>query len=550
MPRPVKVDLGAAEEDLGALHRRFGRTVLLIYLGAAAVAIGLLVAAAVTDMSHEEQTARDTLLLDTETRSHHFGRELGLLAGELRRLGLRSEINLLDENMAPEESLFRLSHEKSAFFNVGVAIIDRDGTVLWSLPAPFLPVGKSLAGEPWFGAVKNARDVEIVPVSPELESDSLIYLVAPVIRNGRFSGALVGGIDVAEGGELTAETSYAKNILAVLTTRDGTVVYPAKPPDFSALPEWRGLISDYANEPFVHTVVLGNRHVVAGAPIPSGELIFASVIEEDRLDAPAHSRLRLRLAVGAGTALVPLALLVYVLRRLLRRFGVAQEAAARGARLKLLGEAANLIAHEVKNSLNGISMGLELVTQKKPGSERSLSALKSELARLSSFTTKLLTFSKGVVPRPKPLDLGAFVAKVVALYEEQAAEVKVGLVMLSPAEPIWVEADSALVHVVVSNLVGNALDSLSLRESGQITIALAREGGAAALRVQDDGPGVTASLRAKLFEPFVTGKPSGVGIGLALSRKIARAHDGELVLEPTAVGACFLFTLPIAEGRT
>jgi signal transduction histidine kinase len=69
------------------------------------------------------------------------------------------------------------------------------------------------------------------------------------------------------------------------------------------------------------------------------------------------------------------------------------------------------------------------------------------------------------------------------------------------------------------------------------------------LRAADDGPGVSAAVRAKLFEPFVTGKPSGVGIGLALSRKIARAHGGDLVLEPSARGASFLFTLPIAQGR-
>src|SRR5262249_3310389 len=205
-------------------------------------------------------------------------------------------------------------------------------------------------------------------------------------RNGRFSGALVGGIDLAEGGELAAETSYAKNILAILATRDGTVVYPAKPPDFSASPEWRGLISDYPNESFVHTVYLASRPVVAAARIPWGELAFAGVIGEGRLDAPAHARLRLRLAVGAGTALVPLALLVYFLRRLLRRFGAAQEAAARGARLKLLGEAANLIAHEIKNSLNGLSMGLELVTQKRPGSGRAVTPPRSEPPAPSRFT--------------------------------------------------------------------------------------------------------------------------------------------------------------------
>jgi len=430
-----------------------------------------------------------------------------------------------------------------------VAIVDRDGTVLWSLPAGFLPPGRTLAHESWFAAVQGAGDVQIVPVSPELESDSLIYLVAPVIRTGRFSGALVGGIDLAVGGELAAETSYAKNILAVLTTREGSVIYPAKPPDFSLTPVWRDLFTAFGAEPFVRTIVLGPRRVVASDPVPAVELVFATVIDEAKLDAPAHNRFWLRLTIGAGTALVPLALLILFLRRTLARFGVAQEVAARGERLKLLGEAANLIAHEIKNSLNGLQMGLDVVTQKKPGSERAVAALKSELGRLSSFTTKLLTFSKGVVPRPKPLDLGAFIAKVAALYEEQAAESQITLAVNLPETPLFVDADSALVHVVVSNLVGNSLDALSGPQAGRIAITLERSGAIAALRVTDDGPGVAPSIRAKLFEPFVTGKPSGVGIGLALSRKIARAHGGDLVLEASAPGASFLFTLPIAEGR-
>jgi signal transduction histidine kinase len=67
------------------------------------------------------------------------------------------------------------------------------------------------------------------------------------------------------------------------------------------------------------------------------------------------------------------------------------------------------------------------------------------------------------------------------------------------------------------------------------------------VRVSDNGPGVPAELRARLFEPFVTGKPSGVGIGLALSRRIALAHGGDLALEPGGAGASFLLTLPAEE---
>ena len=539
----VPIGAGGAR-DAAALHRRLARTVVLIYLGAAAVAIGLLVAGGLTDMQHDQSTARDTLLLDTETRASHFGRELGLLAGELRRLGLRSEVNLLDENLAPEESLLRLSHEKSTFFNVGVAIVDRDGDVLWSLPSGFLPSGRKLTGEPWFAVVQNALDVQIVPISPLGVGDALIYLVAPVIRNGKFSGALVGGIDLAVGGELAAETSYAKNVLSILATRDGTVVYPARPPELSGSSAWHDLFASSAGEAFVRTITDDRRRVVAGDPVPSSDLVFTSVIDESRLDAPSVTRLWLRLSVGAGTALVPLVLLVVVLRRTLTTFGARQEAAARDERLKLIGEAANLIAHEIKNSLNGLQVGLDLVMRKQPGSERAVSALKSELVRLSSFTTKLLTFSKGVVPRPKPLDLAAFVTRVVSVYEEQATESKVALTVTVPEAPVRVHADAALVHVVVSNLIGNAIDALAVAPSGHVRISLEQRGDLAVLRAADDGPGVAAAVRAKLFEPFVTGKPSGVGIGLALSRKIARAHGGDLVLEPSATGASFLFTLP------
>jgi len=62
--------------------------------------------------------------------------------------------------------------------------------------------------------------------------------------------------------------------------------------------------------------------------------------------------------------------------------------------------------------------------------------------------------------------------------------------------------------------------------------------------VRDNGPGIPEPLRARLFEPFVTGKPNGVGIGLALSRRIARAHGGDLELEAPGPGASFLLTLP------
>jgi len=82
----------------------------------------------------------------------------------------------------------------------------------------------------------------------------------------------------------------------------------------------------------------------------------------------------------------------------------------------MLGEAVNLIAHEVKNSLNGLRVGLDLILQAdrlalETRHRQAVSGLRTEMERLSTFTTELLSFSKGVVPRPVPLDLVEFSAR-------------------------------------------------------------------------------------------------------------------------------------------
>jgi hypothetical protein len=184
-----------AARDVASAHRRFARAAIGIYLCAAGLTVGLLVAALVTDLSHEQETMRSMLLGETTLRAQYFSSYLGLLENELRRLGFRSEVNLLDQNMEPERSLLELSHNNSAFFNVGVAIIAADGTVAWSEPRTFLVPGQSVAHDDWFDAVRRSGTVRIEPAQPEQEGVSLVYVASPVVRNGRFSGVLLGAIE-------------------------------------------------------------------------------------------------------------------------------------------------------------------------------------------------------------------------------------------------------------------------------------------------------------------------------------------------------------------
>jgi signal transduction histidine kinase len=175
-----------------------------------------------------------------------------------------------------------------------------------------------------------------------------------------------------------------------------------------------------------------------------------------------------------------------------------------------------------------------------------LHALRSEVQRLTDFTTELLIFSKGLDPRPVKLDVGEFVEKVIEVTRERAADQGVALVVENGQGPLPVRADPHLLHVVLVNLVGNALDAVAMSNdpTPRVVIRLGERRSSAEVRVSDNGPGVAKSVRDVLFEPFVSGKPNGIGIGLALSRKIARAHGGDLSLESVAPGATFLLTLP------
>ncbi|WP_438016249.1 sensor histidine kinase [Sorangium sp. So ce315] len=340
------------------------------------------------------------------------------------------------------------------------------------------------------------------------------------------------------------------SVETVLATQSGKIVYPPTPPSFAAEPSWKALFTAPDGGPSTTTIdLLGRRTVVARSPVAGAELIYLLIADEEGLFLGARARLRARLALGLTLAAAPLALLVLLLQRSLARFRRAEEQARRQERLRLVGEAANQIAHEVKNSLNGIKMAVEMACDPRGSSarsERALAELRSEIARLTSFTSELMTFSKGVVPHCTRVDLEEFVPRVVSLQQEAAARAGSALDVTLTGAPLVVQADPSLLHIVLSNLVTNAIDAVVVASSGEprIRVGVRAEDRWARVEVSDNGPGVAEPVRARLFEPFQSGKPSGVGIGLALSKRIAVAHGGDLVLAPAGRGATFTLSLP------
>ncbi|MEO8295018.1 MAG: HAMP domain-containing sensor histidine kinase [Gemmatimonadota bacterium] len=153
--------------------------------------------------------------------------------------------------------------------------------------------------------------------------------------------------------------------------------------------------------------------------------------------------------------------------------------------------------------------------------------------------------------RREPVGLGVLAGKVAEYFRPRLPRVAgpIELRVMAPGPGPMVLGDPVLLEWALENLVKNAIDALQGR-TGSITLEAHARNGAAELRVVDDGPGVSRDVRRTLFDPGITTKTGGWGIGLALSRRVIEdSHGGELVLENTEHGASFLIRMPLHEAR-
>lgn len=151
--------------------------------------------------------------------------------------------------------------------------------------------------------------------------------------------------------------------------------------------------------------------------------------------------------------------------------------------------------------------------------------------------------------RREPIGLGALADRVAGYFRPRLPrhanpiELRVEAAGAGPT----VLGDQILLEWALESLVKNAIDALRGR-SGTIILRVESEGRQGVLRVIDDGPGIEGSIRRTLFQPGITTKTGGWGIGLALATRVAQeAHEGDLILEPTPTGACFRLSLPLQD---
>lgn len=229
------------------------------------------------------------------------------------------------------------------------------------------------------------------------------------------------------------------------------------------------------------------------------------------------------------------------------------------ARVTAMGEMAASIAHEVNQPLAAIATYgdacVRLLSGESPNVKKSLEAIDhiiSNSMRASEVVKRIRALVKKTAPENTPQNLNQIILEMVALSDRDVLGKSVQLELrLAPDLPA-VLGDRVELQQVVLNLILNGSEAMSTitGRARELTITSSQLNAEQVIvAVQDSGVGLNSELTRSIFEPFVTTKPNGLGMGLSISRTILEAHGGRLWAEPNeGPGAKVQFTIPVARG--
>jgi signal transduction histidine kinase len=227
-------------------------------------------------------------------------------------------------------------------------------------------------------------------------------------------------------------------------------------------------------------------------------------------------------------------------------------------RRSMMGEMVASLAHELNqplgailNNLGGLGRLLAQGNREPALAARAISNAIEDTKRAGEIVRRVRAMFSGAGTNKVAVDLAALVNEVVTLIGSESALRKITLEIESAASPLEVLGDRVLLQQCVLNLVVNAFDALmdTAEHERRVTVAIAPEKpGWIALSVGDNGTGIDPSVAGRVFEPFVTTKSGGMGLGLLVTQSIVEDHGGKIWLMPNAErGTTFTFTLPLVE---
>ncbi len=222
---------------------------------------------------------------------------------------------------------------------------------------------------------------------------------------------------------------------------------------------------------------------------------------------------------------------------------------ARRERLAALGDMAAALAHEIRNPLNAVSMGLQrLRAEFRPAEAeeyaRLVDLVQGEVRRLNTIMEQFLSLARPLPLKLEPLQAEELLTELAALVEADARSSGVRVALAIPSGLAPIVADRDHLKQVLLNLILNGLQAMP--EGGTLRLEAAATRDTLTLTVADTGPGIPPEALPRLFDPYFTTKAKGLGLGLAIARRIVEEHGGRIEVEsrPTR-GSRFRVALPL-----
>jgi signal transduction histidine kinase len=200
-------------------------------------------------------------------------------------------------------------------------------------------------------------------------------------------------------------------------------------------------------------------------------------------------------------------------------------------RLRAFRETARRVAHEMRNPLTPIRLAVaQLSRSAAPSQQEAIDVLVAESGRLEQLAREFTDFGRLPEGPAAPVDLGELLSGLARTAVPPTMQVRL---VLDPALPTLLGHYDPL-HRAFSNIVRNAVEACEGR--GEISLEARGEDGGVRVEVRDHGPGVQPELAGRLFDPYVTAKSGGTGLGLALAKQTVEMHQGTIAVEPTPGG--------------
>ncbi|MBK7665462.1 MAG: hypothetical protein IPJ21_18380 [Sterolibacteriaceae bacterium] len=306
----------------------------------------------------------------------------------------------------------------------------------------------------------------------------------------------------------------------------------------------------------------GMRNYCIAVPIRIGGELWGAVVLYRNLE-PTYTTLQSakRRIVGAavGVTSILLALIGALSWLAVREVSLARQAEARQSRLALMGTMAASVAHEIRNPLNALSLSIEYLKRLATGAGASaslpaplvddLSLMQHEVQRLDRVARDFSDLAKPPRIERRVISPSVLIEHVAASFRHLARQRGIELEVRAPERGLLIEADPQRLEQVLVNLVKNALEATPPK--GRVRIEAFTQRHRLEVQVADSGAGMSAAQRQKIFEPFHSTRPGGLGLGMYLSKRLVEAHQGTLSVESDqGKGTSVRVSLPLAVATT